>query len=225
MAQYKVRSGQNIYDIAVQLYGSIEGVIDLLASNPDISVNTVLQCGMLLTYHDGFVLRQPIKQWLDDNDVKVANGHHYYEYQDIYAMSEAYLKSIGNSYTERELDSVVKDMATPKMTVIQNGRVSTIRIHVAENGYVMLDWGDSTAITVITPEMGDIELEHAYDGDNEHKIRFYGIMRTESLDLTEVCGEIYPEAPIVVFGDFLSNLDDDDDRAKLFIPDDTYIKI
>ena len=33
MLQYKVRSGQNIYDVALTLYGSVEGIFDLLVSN------------------------------------------------------------------------------------------------------------------------------------------------------------------------------------------------
>ena len=35
MRTYTVRTGQNIFDVALTLYGSIEGVFDLLVSNPE----------------------------------------------------------------------------------------------------------------------------------------------------------------------------------------------
>ena len=42
MAQYKVRNGQNIYDVALTLYGSIEGIFDLLISNEWLNMETQL---------------------------------------------------------------------------------------------------------------------------------------------------------------------------------------
>ena len=35
MNTYIVKSGQNLFDVAITLYGSIEGVFDLLISNKD----------------------------------------------------------------------------------------------------------------------------------------------------------------------------------------------
>ena len=51
MNKYTVKSGQNLYDIALAIYGSIEGVFDLLMSNPDISYETVFSKGAVLNYH------------------------------------------------------------------------------------------------------------------------------------------------------------------------------
>ena len=42
MGKYRVVAGQNIYDVALYLYGSIEGVVDLLINNPDLSFATTL---------------------------------------------------------------------------------------------------------------------------------------------------------------------------------------
>ena len=36
MGNYRVITGQNIYDVALHLYGSIEGIVDLLVNNPDL---------------------------------------------------------------------------------------------------------------------------------------------------------------------------------------------
>ena len=42
MGKYRVVAGQNIYDVALYLYGSIEGVVDLLINKPDLSFATTL---------------------------------------------------------------------------------------------------------------------------------------------------------------------------------------
>ena len=52
MATYKVKLGQNIWDVAMQLYGSVEGILDLLISNDWLDMTTDLEVGMDLEYHD-----------------------------------------------------------------------------------------------------------------------------------------------------------------------------
>ena len=42
MGSYRVVTGQNIYDVALHLYGSVEGIVDLLVNNPALSLETVL---------------------------------------------------------------------------------------------------------------------------------------------------------------------------------------
>lgn len=74
MKKYIVKSGQNLYDIALMLYGSIEGVFDLLVSNPNISFNTMLSKNTELNYHEDFVVNQDIVSWFDTNNVRVKNG-------------------------------------------------------------------------------------------------------------------------------------------------------
>ena len=57
MGKYRVVAGQNIYDVALYLYGSIEGVVDLLINNPDLSFATTLTAGRAPVSADGLVLR------------------------------------------------------------------------------------------------------------------------------------------------------------------------
>ena len=49
MGNYRVITGQNIYDVALHLYGSIEGIVDLLINNPGLSLETELRTGQELT--------------------------------------------------------------------------------------------------------------------------------------------------------------------------------
>ena len=51
MKQYTVRSGQNIYDVSLTLYGTVEGIFDLLISNKGLTMDTKLSYGMVLNYH------------------------------------------------------------------------------------------------------------------------------------------------------------------------------
>ena len=88
MPVYTVRTGENIYDVAVNLYGSIEGIFDLLVSNQEaingspLTIDTELKSGMKLSYHDDFVINQDIRKWLADNGEVVRNGDHRYGHQD-----------------------------------------------------------------------------------------------------------------------------------------------
>ena len=48
MGQYTVITGQNLYDVALDIYGSIEGITDLLLSNPALSMMSELRAGQTL---------------------------------------------------------------------------------------------------------------------------------------------------------------------------------
>ena len=45
MQVYKVQKNQNIYDVALYLFGSIEGIFELMANNPELSYDTELKEG------------------------------------------------------------------------------------------------------------------------------------------------------------------------------------
>lgn len=76
MNKYTTKSGQNLYDIALAIYGSIEGIFDLLISNPDISLETIFTKGTELSYHEDFVLNKDVVSWLSNNNITVKNGNY-----------------------------------------------------------------------------------------------------------------------------------------------------
>lgn len=45
MGKYRITAGQNIYDVAMYLYGSVEGIVDLLINNPGLSLDDTLKSG------------------------------------------------------------------------------------------------------------------------------------------------------------------------------------
>lgn len=98
MGIYVVKDGENIFDIALKIYGGIEGLFDLVASNEDaisqtgFSLNDTLQPGTQLNYTDNFAVNQDIANWLDKNKVKVRNGEHVYFHYDIEKYARSYAK-------------------------------------------------------------------------------------------------------------------------------------
>lgn len=76
MSKYTVKKGQNLYDIALELHGSIEGIFDLLVSNENISLNDELPKGLELTWHESFVVNNDIQEWLSNNNIVPKNGQY-----------------------------------------------------------------------------------------------------------------------------------------------------
>lgn len=79
MNKYVTKTGQNIYDIAITLYGSIEGIYDLLLSNPSISLTTIFPKGTTLHYHEEFIINSSIPEWFEQNNLIVKNGVHTFD--------------------------------------------------------------------------------------------------------------------------------------------------
>ena len=81
MKTYKVNINQNIFDIAVYLYGSIEGVFYIMALNEDISFDTKFKAGDIINYDETITINQSIINYLNNNNIIPANSerHVYYK--------------------------------------------------------------------------------------------------------------------------------------------------
>lgn len=77
MGRYRVIAGQNIFDVALHLYGSIEGIVDLMMNNPDLSLATVLTVGQELVYTDDFVIDADVVAYNAARSIVPANGEHH----------------------------------------------------------------------------------------------------------------------------------------------------
>lgn len=97
MNKYIVKTKQNLYDISVAIYGSVEGIFDLFVSNPDISFETVLTKGMVLNYHSDFMLNKDIANWLDKNGVTVRNGNFKPQTKDIKSAIKEWIAKANSS--------------------------------------------------------------------------------------------------------------------------------
>ena len=187
MAQYKVRSGQNIYDVALTLYGSIEGIFDLLISNEWLNMETQLSYGMVLNYHEEFAVNKSIVIWLKDNNVLVKNGEHIYHYLDIEELVKSHIatyhSAIYNSLSEMSSDEqnmYWESLYTPRMVIHQQGKTTE-----------------------------EHEVEHCYKGSGKHIITLYGDFECSKLDFRELNGIYYPLGTIYA-DEFLSVLNIED---------------
>ncbi len=127
MKQYTTKYGQNIYDIAIVLYGSIEGIFDILVNNANINVNDEIPAGTVIQYDETFIINPQIRKALEDDGVNVANS------------------------TPGYCCSIVDDK-TLRIIVDQCGATSSISVCLM-SGTMYIDWGDGSSIDIV--ETGD----------------------------------------------------------------------
>lgn len=211
MAQYKVRSGQNIYDVAITLYGSIEGVIDLLASNSHITMETTLKQGMILEYHEDFIVNRDINLWIQNKGIIVKNGEHTCHVIDMESIVKSHIQTEHpDTYSQlQKLSSDERDMYwntlfMPRMIIKQIGLTAKLLFKLKSGKHFIIDWGDCTDPEIIEGTAA-FNIEHCYKGAGQHIITLYGDFAFENLDLTEINGMYYPLDAICV-DTFISNI-------------------
>lgn len=221
MAQYKVRTGQNIYDVALTLYGSVEGIFDLLASNKWLNMETKLSYGMILEYHEEFAINKNNVIWLKDNNVLVKNGEHIYNPINIEKFVEAHIRTYHATIFQSlqlmstdEQNMFWESLYTPKMIIQQQGQTSGMVLKMKADTHLIVDWGDYNAPQIIEGT-SEQEVEHCYKSSGQHIITFYGDFEFEKLDFRELNGVYYPLG-IIYADEFYSRLHNDD-LTKLII--------
>lgn len=50
MLTYKVKSGQSLYDVSIQLYGDTSHILDLVKLNPTLDINSGLVANQVIYY-------------------------------------------------------------------------------------------------------------------------------------------------------------------------------
>lgn len=150
MAKYKVTAGQNLFDIALHIYGSIEGIVDLMINNPDLSLCDTLKTGDELIYTDGFVINA---------DVVVYNKHH----------------CIIPANGERNVYYKTSPLPTIAEIIIKNTQ-TTASFVISGNGMIDIDWGDNTLIQPLTLSNEKQAIYHSFDNQipKARRIRVYG---------------------------------------------------
>lgn len=171
MAQYTVRHNQNLYDIAVLLHGSIEGIFDLLISNKELSMNTILTPGMVLEYHDYYTTNDEVLEVIRENGYMPANGER-----------EVYFKS------------------TDKPIALQfeiSNNLDHALFRVGGTGTITVDWGDNSQLEdIVLSETKDVE--HYFDDqvDEVRVIRFYGDFQITEFFPSVLADNMYTMKPL-----------------------------
>lgn len=173
MPTYKAQANQTLYDIALQLYGTIEGLFDLLISNPDINMIMDLTPGQELEYHEEFVINQSIVDKFKEGGTSIVNGERH-----------IYHKPIAD-----DLIAVIKVPA----------ELETVEFSISGEGEMKIDWGDNTAIEHIPLSHAQVSLSHYFDDTvDERRVRIYGKFSAQCLDITRLKGDMFLTGPLTV---------------------------
>ena len=173
MAQYQVSSNQNIFDIALHLYGSIEGIYDLLMSNPWLTMKSEIPKGTVLEYHDYFVISPRIVSEINNQQLIPANSER-----------KVYFK---------------KTDAPCVMQLIVPTEAIKIAFTWSGEGDVIIDWGDNSPLETIQLKSTVEEYLHYFDNNVDNRIvKIYGDFSLRVWDTSGNEGTLYIIRPIIV---------------------------
>lgn len=173
MAQHKVKPNQNIFDVTIELYGSIEGLFDLLISNPQLTMTTELIPGMLLEYHEYFVINEGVVKGIRENNYVPSNGSRHVYYKE-------------------PMNDLIAVCGIPN-----NREYSGFSI--SGTGAMEVDWGDNSDLQVISLSPTLQNITHYFDNTvNVRRIKLYGECSITQLDLSDIGGDVFLVRPLVV---------------------------
>lgn len=197
MATYTVKPNQNIYDVAIMLHGSVEGLFDLMISNEWLSMTTELRAGMELEYHDFFKVNDGIVSEIDDNGYLAANG-------------------------ERHVYHKATDQQLVFVFAIADSEEETMSFAVsAEGGIMIVDWGDNSPLEEVPLTISVKKVEHWFDNKTDkRRVKVYGDFQLITFDTSGIPGNVYAMCPVTV--DEFSCNKNKYPLDALFLFEDTY---
>lgn len=158
MGSYRITAGQNLYDIALHLYGSIEGVVDLLINNPGLSFSTTLSAGQELVYTDDFVIRADVVAYNELHGIVPANGERH-----VYP----------------------KAFSRPLAAVITlDAEAVTVQCSLSGSGTVEIDWGDNSDTETVSLADRPRHFTHTFDNKVRERrtVRWFTDARFKTID-------------------------------------------
>lgn len=162
MGQYKATAGQNIYDVALHIYGSLDGLADLLINNTDLSLADTIQSGTVFRYTDELIVDSSVVKNLNANSVVPANGT-----RGVY----------------------FKDISIPlNLILVCSNLTNMISIHVSGNGNLLVDWGDNSDIQSIKLGSEVANIPHIFNSkiSANRQIKCYGTADFSTLDISDI---------------------------------------
>lgn len=175
MGKYIVTNGQNLYDIALDLYGSVEGVVDLLMNNTDLSFADDLQTGDELIYTDDFIINEDILAYNRQHGIVPANGE-----------QSVYPKYFSLPYT---------------FLFRQHNALTSVSFAASGSGKVEIDWGDNTPVETVELSREQHTYTHIFDNQvrEQRQVRWYTDASFIRLDLSEMqVSAVYLFRPVAV---------------------------
>lgn len=175
MGRYTVTTGQNLYDVALHIYGSVEGIVDLMMSNPALSVDQGLKAGQELTYSDDYLIDEDVASFFRMNGIIPAGGE-----QQVYP----------------------KEFTQPLLVELFLSNTKTsVAFTAAGSGIIEVDWGDNAAPESVALGESAQRYIHTFDSAvaGSRRIRLYGDAEFRELDLSDTApSEVYFLTPLRV---------------------------
>lgn len=160
MGRYIVTEGQNLYDVALHLTGSVEGIVDLLICNPSLSLTDTLRSGDELVYTDGFVINADVVAKYRREGIVPAGGE-----RNVYPKYPSGRRRLW--YT------------------VEATQIST-SFSLSGNGRMEIDWGDNSPLETVVLDSSVRTLGHRFDNTVAalRQVRLYGEFTLQSLDMS-----------------------------------------
>lgn len=176
MAIYTVKPNQNLFDVALHLYGNIEGLFDLLISNPELNMTSELIYGQELIYHEEFVLNESVVNEFKKQNITPSSGAR-------------------RVYFKRPDEDLI-------FLIGVNADMSFTTFKAAGEGTMIIDWGDNSDLEYVPLAVAVQSIEHYFDNETEkRRIRIYGntdTLKFTQLDTTELGGALILCKPVIV---------------------------
>lgn len=166
MGKYTVVAGQNLYDVALHLYGSVEGITDLMICNPTLSLDDTLVSGQALIFSDGYEIDADVVAWYKNQAITPAGG---------------------------ECSVYPKNFTLPLLLEVHVSKAQTsVGMKMRGAGILEIDWGDnSPAQRIALGAEQTVEIRHTFDNavPRRRRIRLFGDPELRTFDLTELLAE------------------------------------
>lgn len=173
MAIYIVKPNQNLFDVALHIYGSIEGLFDILITNDNLNMNSELHAGQEIEYHEGYQIHSSIVNEMKSQNLVPSNGERHVYFKE----TSAPFRFIVGVYPDLNVISFV----------------------AGGEGTMIIDWGDNSDLEEVQLSHTAKKVEHYFDNTVElRRMKVYGDFSFTEFDPSELGGNILYTRPITV---------------------------
>ncbi len=173
MAIYTVKPNQNLFDVALHIYGSIEGLFDILITNEQLNMNSELHAGQEIEYHEGYQIQSSIVNEMKSQKLTPSNGERH-----------VYFKETTSPF---------------RFIVGPHPDLNVISFIAGGEGKMIIDWGDNSDLEEVELSHVAKKVEHYFDNEVEQRrVKVYGDFLFTEFNPSELGGNILYVRPIIV---------------------------
>lgn len=175
MGRYVVTNGQNLYDVALHIYGSVEGIVDLMMNNTGLSLADRLRAGDELVYTDDFIINADVVAYNRQHGIVPSNGERqvYPRYFTLPLVSAFHLANTQTS----------------------------VSFSASGTGRMEIDWGDNSIVETLELDRSLRTYMHIFDNETGgvRRVRWFSEASFIHLDISGLqSSEIYTYRPLTV---------------------------